>query len=75
MAITDQKTVAPVVKPINPDIEHLTPVHKFVATLKGTADEVYGRLMTRMHARESHTVQEWRKLIDTYRKNPINPGR
>lgn len=48
------------------------PLAKFVATLVGTDDHVWHRLLQIEHGGENHTEQEWRDIIDRYRHRPAH---
>lgn len=54
-----------------PDIEvgqeFPVPLKAFLATLKGTPDEVWSRLLQAGHGREKHTLAGWRNLIGLHR--------
>ncbi|MDA8249174.1 MAG: hypothetical protein M0Z28_08340 [Rhodospirillales bacterium] len=53
-------------------VEHPIPLAAFAASLKGTSDEVYTKLLRIRHGMEKHTTAEWRALIDAARREPAH---
>lgn len=47
------------------------PLGRFLASLHGTDDAVWGKLLQLDHGRENHTAQEWRSLLDSKRNAPV----
>lgn len=54
----------------DPVVEHPIPLAVFTASLKGTSDEVFSRLLRIRHGVEKHTTAEWRALLDAARREP-----
>lgn len=50
--------------------EHSIPVAAFVKTLRGTADEVYSRLLIITHSHQNKTARDWRASLDALRGLP-----
>ena len=55
---------------VDPNREFPEPLDKFAATLIGTEDEVWIRVLRTNHLYEKHTTDEWRALIDGHREVP-----
>lgn len=56
-------------------VELPVPARVFVASLRGTADEVWSRLMLIDHRMENRPVSQWRELLDSKRNTPAHHGR
>lgn len=46
------------------------PCRRFIATLRGTPDEIWSKHLQIQHGIENHTMTEWRNLLDGHRDRP-----
>ena len=48
--------------------------HEYVATLKGTADEVWSKLILMRHKHGAHTREKWAEHHENLRMEPVAPA-
>ena len=47
------------------------PLARFLPSLKGTADEIWGRLLKLEHGSEKHTLEEWQAVLAALRNQEV----
>ena len=53
-------------------MDKILPATLFVKKIKGTAQEVWSRLLLSVHGTEKHTAAEWQALIDQHAAAPAS---
>ena len=56
-------------------MDKILPATLYVKKLKGTAQEVWSRLLLSVHGAEKHTAAEWQALIDQHAAAPAQQAR
>jgi len=59
--------------PANVDPSMRVSAGRFVASLKGTREHVFGDLLTRRHGHFAYSVAQWRQVLADMKNEPVAP--